>query len=459
VSHIHTLDTPGIGPPILDLKLTPDLANTFALAAKAGRAYQSTVMILGETGVGKTEIARHIHLTSVRANNPFVKIDLSQATASLFEDELFGHEDGAYTGAKRGRVSRLAKADGGTVFLDEIGTLPFDLQARLLRLVQERTFSPLGSDKEIRIDVRFLVATSCDLGDKVLKGEFREDLYHRLNVLQITVPPLRERKGDIIPLAEYFLQQASMTDKISQKALSEEAKLALIEHTWPGNVRGLQNEMCRATMIADGDIINASDLSFFHRKQGMVDQTPSSEISLEPFIDEISKLKVFSRIEEWQANLIRFIIAQALEENDFSREKASRFLGVNSNTLNSRIMTYMNVDKIERSEVNTAVAAWNETKINLPQLRFLEELAAAVIARRDRTTNIIGEVDNIFYQAKIASIRESLIENNFVQAHVAKALGVHSTTISKFIQENPSLRDWLHSERLASSASLRLEKR
>lgn len=435
----------------LDLSLTPDLAATFALAAKAGRAYQSTVMILGETGVGKTAIARHIHDTSVRADKPFVKIDLSQATASLFEDELFGHSEGAYTGAKRGRKSRLSKANGGTVFLDEIGTLSFDLQARLLRLVQERTFSPLGSDEEITIDVRFLAATSRNLEEMVKSGEFREDLYHRLKVLEIFVPPLRDRKNDIIPLAEHFLRQASLTDRILQKQLSDEAKVSLLGYNWPGNVRSLENEMNRATIIVDGDIIGAEDLSFF----GKADALSSNANKIDDIILKISRLNEFPKIEELYNLCIRYVIGYSLEENKFSKERTSRFLGINVNTFSSRISVYFDLEKTNRNETETAIAQWNQEKIDIPELPFLEEIVREVIRGRVISTNCIGEIDNIFYQAKTLALKETLIENKFVQAYAAKSLDIHPTTVSTFIKSNPELKEWIDKARASHNQSPR----
>jgi DNA-binding NtrC family response regulator len=427
----------------LDLSLTPDLASTFTTAARLAKAYLSTVVILGETGVGKTEIARHIHATSPRAEMPFEIIDLSQATASLFEDELYGHVSGAYTGSRGARISRLQRAEGGTVFLDEIGTLPFELQSRLLRLVQERKFSPLGSDKVIEINVRFIVATSRNLREMTGKGEFREDLYYRLNNLQIIVPPLRERKNDIIPLAEHFLKQASILDRVPQKKLSENAKAVLIEYDWPGNLRELQNEMIHATVMAEGAMIEAYDMSFVNKPC-----SPAQDFNHTESISQISQLKEFPKIDRLYAICMRYVIGKALEENDSSKEKTARFLGINVNTLTGKISSNFYISQTTLTEIRTAVEEWNKIKGDIPELPFIAEMVRVVIEGRDTSTNIIDEIDKIFYQAKIFALRQSLIENDFVQTHVATAVKIHPTTVTKFIRENQDLREWVDAKRL-----------
>lgn len=431
----------------LELSLTPDLAATFARAAKVAKAHFSTVMILGETGVGKTEIARHIHVTSSRADKPFEIIDLSQITASLFEDELFGHASGAYTGSKGARISRLQRAEGGTVFLDEIGTLPFDLQSRLLRLVQERKFKPLGSDQEIGVDVRFIVATSRNLKEMVRNGEFREDLYYRLNNLNILVPPLRERKNDIIPLAEHFLRQASTLDRLHQKSLSKFAKEALITHEWPGNLRELQNEMIGATVMVDGEVIEASDLSFFDKPH-----TPAQALNHFRSMSGISELKEFPKIDRLYAICMRYVIGNALEGNNFGKEKTARFLGINVNTLTGKISSNFYISQASVSETRNAVEEWNGMKVNMPEIPLIEEMVREVIEGRDTSTSIIDEIGKIFHQAKILALKQSLIENNFVQARAATAVKIHSATVTKFVNENQDLREWLDTNRLKKNA-------
>lgn len=438
--------------PKLDMSLTPALADTFAMAAKAGRAYLSTVMLLGETGVGKTSIARHIHDSSTRSHKPFQVINLSQATPSIFESEFFGHEKGSFTGAHQLKKSPFELADGGTVFLDEIGTLSFELQARLLRLVEERTFKRVGGNDDITVDVRILVATSLNLEEKVRNGEFREDLYHRLNVLQIYIPPLRDRQADIIPLAEYFLTQASASDRLSKKTLSDEAKKALQAHGWTGNVRTLENEMKRATILTDGDVIEPSDLSFHQEANNIFvlrtvqPVAATADKNFEDFAYEISKQKTFPNIDGLHADAMRHLLASTLEENDFSKERTARKLRTNANTMSSRILTYLNADKGGVDAVKSAVEQWNIDKAALPHIEFLERLFTAV-SDVSRAENRLTALDDIFYRAKILAIKEALIEKDFVQSYAATSLGAHGTTVSKFIAENPELKTWLHHER------------
>ncbi|MDF2466451.1 MAG: zraR [Ramlibacter sp.] len=219
----------------------------------------ATVLLLGETGTGKEVIARALHMQSTRCENPFVTVSCALLKGELLESELFGHEKGAFTGADRARAGRVEAARGGTLFLDEIGELPPALQAKLLRLLQEREYERLGSDKTLHADIRLIAATHRDLAAAIRDGTFREDLYYRLKVISIRIPPLREREGDILPLAEWLLAKHAAESVRPPPQLGEEAKQALLRYSWPGNVRELSNVMERCALLA-GDIVGPCDL-------------------------------------------------------------------------------------------------------------------------------------------------------------------------------------------------------
>src|SRR6202789_2393026 len=200
----------------------------------------TTILITGETGTGKEVIARAIHGLSPRRNRNLVKVNCAAMPAGLLESELFGHERGAFTGAINSHVGRFALADRGTLFLDEVGDMPLELQPKLLRVLQEREFEPVGSTRTTRVDVRIVAATNQDLKRMAQDREFREDLYYRLNVFPIYLPPLRERKSDIPALVEYFVQQFAASMDKSIKSIPQETMRSLVRHPWPGNIRELK---------------------------------------------------------------------------------------------------------------------------------------------------------------------------------------------------------------------------
>jgi transcriptional regulator with GAF, ATPase, and Fis domain len=210
------------------------------------------VLILGESGVGKEMIARAIHDGSPRAGKSLVKVNCASIPKELFESEFFGHVKGAFTGAHRDRVGRLQLADGGTVFLDEVGEIPLDLQGKLLRALQEREFERVGDDRTVRVDVRVVAATNRNLDAEVKAGRFREDLYYRLGVFPIVVPPLRDRRQDIAPLAEHFLTRSCVDLGREPMRLSNQQVKQLMRHGWPGNIRELRNVIERAVILSNG---------------------------------------------------------------------------------------------------------------------------------------------------------------------------------------------------------------
>jgi DNA-binding NtrC family response regulator len=287
---------------------------------------RSTVLIRGETGTGKELIARAIHYASPRAGKTLVKLNCAAIPETLLESELFGHEKGAFTGATRRKPGRFELADGGTLFMDEIGDISQAMQTKLLRVLQEREFERVGGTETIKVDVRVIAATHRDLEEMVQKGEFREDLYFRLNVFPLHLPPLRKRVDDIPELARYFLgRHAPDAGRIHLRDFSSDAIARLVSYSWPGNVRELENVVERAVIIcSEGERIEASDLKFLDlgARRMSADREPSKADGSLP--------KALERIE--REGLIR-----AMEEAKGSKAGAARILGINRSTLYYRL--------------------------------------------------------------------------------------------------------------------------
>src|SRR5690606_9033702 len=235
------------------------LQNVLAIVRKVAKS-NTTVLIRGETGTGKELIAGAIHHNSLRSARNFVKVNCAALQENLLESELFGHEKGAFTGADKQRIGRFEQADGGTLFLDEIGDMSPNTQAKILRVLQEHEFERLGGTRTLRVDVRLIAATNRDLASMVQSGQFREDLYYRLNVVSIEMPPLRERKDDIVPLANSFIKKFSGELKKKIEGLEPEAQKLLMRYNWPGNIRELENTIERAMLLAESRAIRAEDL-------------------------------------------------------------------------------------------------------------------------------------------------------------------------------------------------------
>lgn len=260
------------------------------------------VLITGESGTGKELIASAIHQYSKRKSKPFVKVNLGGIPASLFESEMFGHKKGAFTDAKSDHSGRFEKAHNGTIFLDEIGDLNLPSQVKLLRVLQDQTFERLGDPNSITVDVRILSATNHNLYSLVKKGSFREDLLYRINLIQIEVPPLRQRINDIPLLAGYFVGQAVKTYSLPDKTISRKANEWLCEQSWPGNVRELKNIMERTLLLTTGDQINPEDFILAQRTGRNPDITKSISSGT---LDEMEKQMILSTIEECGGNLSR----------------------------------------------------------------------------------------------------------------------------------------------------------
>ena len=238
---------------------SPGLEKALHLAKKAARS-DASILLLGESGVGKELFARLIHETSPRCDKPFVALNMAAIPENLIESELFGFEKGAFTDALEAKIGKFEAAHGGTLFLDEIAEMPYHLQAKLLRALQEKIIHPLGSNKEIPIDVRIVAATNADIQSKMADGTFREDLYYRISTIPIHIPPLRERTEEILPIAQKSLEKICHKYDLSPKRFDEAAQNALLSYDWPGNIRELIAVVERAAILSDGETIGETDL-------------------------------------------------------------------------------------------------------------------------------------------------------------------------------------------------------
>jgi Response regulator containing CheY-like receiver, AAA-type ATPase, and DNA-binding domains len=298
---------------------SPAMQEIFATIMRVAPT-RATVLLAGESGVGKDLIARAIHFHSPRRDRPFVKINCTAIPENLMESELFGFEKGAFTGASASKPGRFEMADTGTAFLDEIGDVPGSIQVKLLRVLQEREFERLGSNKTRQIDVRILAATNRDLRAALEEGTFREDLYYRLNVVPLNIPPLRERKEDIPFLAEHFVQKLAVETGSTADSISEGAIKRLLEYHWPGNVRELENVIERSLVLAAGKRLEAADIRLEANPRARESATDS-------FLPDGMTLD-----EHEQA-----IIREALRRADGNKSQAARLLGVTRNALRYRL--------------------------------------------------------------------------------------------------------------------------
>jgi two-component system response regulator HydG len=237
------------------------MQKVYRVAKQVARS-RATVLLTGESGTGKGELARAIHALSPRASKPFVALHCAALAETLLESELFGHEKGSFTGADKRRAGRFEQANGGTLFLDEIGEIPLLTQVKLLQVLQERSFQRVGGNEPISVDVRIVAATNRDLATDVREGRFREDLYYRLNVVHIDMPPLRVRGGDVLVLASHFLKKFALENHKRIDGFSDEARSKIISYRWPGNVRALENAIERAVVLCEGSLIDEDDLPF-----------------------------------------------------------------------------------------------------------------------------------------------------------------------------------------------------
>jgi PAS domain S-box-containing protein len=301
----------------------------------------TTVLITGESGTGKELVARAIHDKGPRANRPFVPVNCGAIPESLMESELFGHIKGAFTGAVTNRPGFFREADGGTIFLDEIGELPALLQVKLLRVLQEHEVTPVGASKGVPIDVRILAATNKNLEEEVAADRFREDLFYRLNVIRLTLPPLRERRGDLSLLIHHFLSRFSDLSGKEVRQISPQAMRILLDHTYPGNIRELENIIQYAVTMADGETIRSGDLpTYLHQPSAQpraltlsAGQSQSNGIQLDFFSRGVS---LDTELEEYEQKILR----AALEKSGGIQKKAAEVLGINYRSLRHRLQKY-----------------------------------------------------------------------------------------------------------------------
>jgi two-component system response regulator HydG len=299
--------------------LSPKMQRVYRLIEKVSQ-HTYPVLVLGESGTGKELVARSIHFSGLRRNKPFVPVDCSGLVPTLIESELFGYVKGAFTGAQHNRQGLMEVANNGTLFLDEIGDLPVDLQAKLLRALQEKEIRPVGSTERVPITVRVIAATNRDLEAAVRQGGFRQDLYFRLNVVQIKLPPLRERKGDIPLLVNSFLEKFNGPDD-KVRTISEDAMVRLMAYDWPGNVRELENAIERATALGSGPILHVGDFPS-NLQYGTGERLPQN--------DELLPLE----------ELERRAILRALRESSGDKLAAARMLGIGKTTLYRKLKQY-----------------------------------------------------------------------------------------------------------------------
>jgi two-component system response regulator AtoC len=288
----------------------------------------ATVLLRGETGTGKELAARAIHINSPRESRPFVRVNCAALAPGVLESELFGHEKGAFTGAVSRRAGRFELADGGTLFLDEVGDLPAEVQVKLLRVLQEREFERVGGVETIKVDVRLISATHRDLEKLVAEGKFRQDLYYRLNVFSITLPPLRERPADIASLAEHFIQKFAQTSGKVVRGVEPAALATLAAYPWPGNVREMENVIERAMILTKGPMLAAVDLDFGRRPA-----PAPAPVTPAPVDGGDGGRSLYKRLSEQE----RSEIVAAVERSQGNIAHAARALGINRSTLYYRM--------------------------------------------------------------------------------------------------------------------------
>jgi len=286
----------------------------------------STVLILGESGTGKELVATSIYEQSLRKDKPFIKLNCAAIPEELLESELFGHEKGAFTGATTSKRGKFDMANGGTIFLDEIGDMPFNLQAKILRIIQEREFYRVGGTRTIKVDVRFIASTNQNLEQMVKEGSFREDLFYRLNVFSLHLPPLRERKEDIPLIVDHFLEKSSKSVEISSTALQ-----ILIANLWPGNIRELQNTIERASVICDGEFVEPEHLP------------PSITGAFINNSEELPFLPANAPLDHRLMEIEKGMIIEALRKTGGVQIRATELLGINQRSLWHRIKKH-NID-------------------------------------------------------------------------------------------------------------------
>jgi Nif-specific regulatory protein len=321
----------------------PAMQEVFATVAQIANS-RATVLLLGETGTGKEVIAKAIHYNSPRRDRPFIRVNCGAMTSTLLESELFGHVKGSFTGAIKDKIGRFEAADGGSIFLDEIGTMEPQLQVKLLRVLQEREFERVGDTTVVKVDVRVIAATNVDLQDEVAKGNFREDLFYRLNVVPIYLPPLRNRREDIPQLIDHFLDKYNAVNGRGLRKISRETLSVLMRYPWPGNVRELENAIERAVVLSRSEEFGEDLLPLTIRMFAQQRRQNAATESLESLVTRLAEQAIVDyelrdgevyklTIDQLEAALIE----RALTRCGGVKTKAADFLGINRNTLNKKV--------------------------------------------------------------------------------------------------------------------------
>ncbi len=312
------------------------METVFRLVERVAQA-RSTVLITGESGTGKELVAKAIHESSPRSGDPFVVVNCSNIPSELLESELFGHTKGAFTGAVAAKKGLFEVADTGSIFLDEIGDLRPETQVRLLRVIQEREFTPVGDTTPVKVDVRIIAATNVDLKEAVRNGQFREDLYYRLSVVPLELPPLRERREDILPLTQFFIKKYSAENgRDISETVSPEVLSLLETYNYPGNVRELENIVERAIVIAPSDEITVECLRPEVRDPELAFKMIAETEGISSDIDLARGVNFYDEVKHFEIDLIR----RALDQTGGHQSRAARLLGLNATTLNSKIKSY-----------------------------------------------------------------------------------------------------------------------
>lgn len=303
---------------------SPKMEEVLSVASRAADS-KATILITGESGTGKEVLAKSIHYVSSRKYKPFVAVNIPALPETLLESELFGHEKGAFTGAEKTKKGRFELANEGTIFLDEIGDIPINLQVKLLRVLQEHQIERLGSTENINIDVRIIAATHQNLEQKIKDGSFREDLFYRLNIVSLNIPPLRERKEDILPLIEHFIEKYSNENGRENLSLSKETVDSLIKYNFPGNVRELENIVERAVVLSRGNTITVNDLPNVVKGFKAEKEIPANE-----------ETTLIEQVEELEKKLIY----DALSKSNGNQSQAGRLLGLTERNLRYKMQKY-----------------------------------------------------------------------------------------------------------------------
>jgi DNA-binding NtrC family response regulator len=302
-----------------------EMKRIYALLAKVSKS-ESTVLVQGESGTGKELIARFIHHNSRRSNGPFIKVNCAALAEGVLESELFGHEKGAFTGSIRQRKGRFELAHQGTIFLDEIAELATGVQVKLLRVIQEGELERVGGEQTLHVDVRIIAATNRDLSEMVQQSSFREDLYYRLNVIPIELPPLRRRKSDIPDLVSFFLKRLARDNKRAEITIEPEAMELLLDYPWPGNIRELENVLERAVVLCDSDRITVHELPFVHEASPSLPGKP---------------VQLFDgNLDDRLADMEKQLLLKAMQDAHGVKTRAARSLGIKTSTLYYKLEKY-----------------------------------------------------------------------------------------------------------------------